>query len=361
MPDASETTANPAATDGAAPEAPAFLDVATLIEASVPRRKMPWGTWLAVGVGLALVSSLLTGDSAAGAAVLAFSLLVGGSVAMFVVAARGHRSEQAQVQAVEELVQLRRWPEAAALLQDLLSSPMRMHGSRVQALVFLSGVLTRYHRFDDAIAVQQHLLDDVPLDPSSDFAIRLGRAMAMLRSDRLWDADRAIAELRKIVSGAARVVETERRGNPEAEGDVAAPPVRPTPAAEQSGALALVEIYRDVKTGHPDEALSLFNRAGAALRRQLGARAADAYALAARAAEMLNQHEVAQKLWRDATTLVPPDELVRRYPEVESLRRFAPATWPALGPVPAPAQVPAGPQVAPLPPAPVPPGAMGIS
>jgi hypothetical protein len=46
----------------------------------------------------------------------------------------------------------------------MLSEPMRAPQHRVQALIYLSTVLARYHRFPDAIVVQEHLLDHVNLD-----------------------------------------------------------------------------------------------------------------------------------------------------------------------------------------------------
>ena len=101
----------------------------------------------------------------------------------------------------------------------------------MQALIFLSSILARYHRFEDAIAVHNHLLETINFDDSTAHGIRLGRAMAMLREDHLVDADRAISELRRTSQG------------------------------RESAGLALVELYRDVKTGHPTEAIEHFDAA----------------------------------------------------------------------------------------------------
>ena len=123
--------------------------------------------------------------------------------------------------------------------------------------------------------------------------------MSMLHEDHLFDADRAISEL--------------RRG----------------PAAG-SGALALLEIYRDVKTGHPAEAVELFEQKLPVLRDQLGHRSADAYALAARAYDLLGREADARTAFRNATLLAPVVELFRRYPEVQKLAdRYKPAPAPA--------------------------------
>jgi hypothetical protein len=52
--------------------------------------------------------------------------------------------------------------------------------------------------------------------------------------------------------------------------------------------------------------------------------------LAAAACERLGRASDAERFWRDATLLVPPEELARRYPELEPLRRLPAAPRPAL-------------------------------
>lgn len=205
--------------------------------------------------------------------------------------ARSQRGEQGRLTNIEELMQLRHWPTAAMLLQESLSRPARTPAGRIQGLIDLSIILGRYGRFADAMEVQNYVLDTVQLDPETEYFVKLSRAMAMLREDHLVDANQAIVELRRL-------------------GD------------KDSGPLSLVELYRDVKTGHPQEAIELFSARLPIIRRQLGYRIADAYALAARAMQMLNRNEEATKYWADATTLVPREELLRRYPEISDLDRM---------------------------------------
>jgi tetratricopeptide (TPR) repeat protein len=170
---------------------------------------------------------------------------------------------------------------------------------RTQALIYLAAVLARYHRFGDAIQVYNHLLDNDLVDDATAHGLRLGRTMAMLREDHLFDADRAINELRRA------------RGR------------------EDSAGLALVEIYRDVKTGHPAEAVEIFEAKLPALRDALGHRVADAWALAARAYDLLGRRTEAQDAFTKATLLAPPAELFRRYPEVAKLAAtYTPAAAP---------------------------------
>lgn len=273
-----------------------FLDVPTLLESSQPGSRPAW-TWYGLGAFVLLV--IVSGIGGANPTpiqwvvqALSMLLMMGLFVAMGIViwlSIKRLRAERQTLQAIEEWMQLRCWSEAAAALNGVLSRPMRTMASRIQALVYLSSVLTRYHRFGDALAVQEYLLKNVHFDPAGDFALKLARAMVMLREDHLVDADRAISELRRLAG------------------------------RQESGGLALVEIYRDVKTGHPNEAIEVFENRLATMRQQLGMRLADAYGLMAQAYDLLAWTAQAQAAWTDATVLAPASELVRRYPEVESV------------------------------------------
>lgn len=204
------------------------------------------------------------------------------------------------LQSIEELLQLRRMSEAAMYLQRLLSYPMRTLGGRMQALVYLSTVLVRYRRFEDAVVVQQYLLDHMTGDSFGVHALRLNKGMCLLQEDRLVDADRAIVELRRM------------------------------PGSTESAGLALLEIYRDVKTGHPAEAIELFTEKLPLLRKQLGHRVADAWALLAKAYDMVGETARATAAYTNATLLAPITEVMARYPEVSSLRgKYTAAAAPA--------------------------------
>jgi tetratricopeptide (TPR) repeat protein len=167
-------------------------------------------------------------------------------------------------------------------------------------LLLLASILARYQRFEDAIAVQNHLLETMRFDETTAHGIRLGRAMAMLREDHLVDADGAISELRR------------------------------TSQNRPSAGLALVELYRDVKTGHPNEAIEHFDGALALFRQQLGHRTGDAWGLIAKAYDLLGRTNEAQAAYEKSTLLTMPAELHRRYPELASLvQKYAPARIPA--------------------------------
>ncbi len=284
------------------------LDVPLLLEVSEPQPRVPW-VWYGIGVGvlLAVVDHALSGQSkeidAALNAMCAVAMtgvlltLMGISFANV----RAVRTQHQKLDQVAEMIQLRRWPEAAGTLRQMLSQPAISRQLRSQALVYFSVALARYDRFDEAIVIQEYLLDHQLVDPGSAFGLQVARTMAMLRQERLFDADRAISELRR------------------------------SPGAAESAGLALVEIYRDVTTGHPLEAIEMFEKRLPQLREQLGHRVADAWALIGRAHDLLGHQTEARQAILNATLLAPPAELLRRYPELGKLTtRYLPAEMPAV-------------------------------
>jgi tetratricopeptide (TPR) repeat protein len=296
-----------------------FLNVEALLQNSQPRANHARVLGVAGIFILVILASAYFSSQGEGAAIVVRVLsglaMIGLMSGLFIYTwfiARRHRAEQVQLEAIEELVTLRRWPQAAMLLELMLSQPTRSPNTRIQALIYLAGVLARYHRFDDAIKIQEFILDHVQLDENTTHALRLGRAMAMLREDHLFDADRAIADLRRRVRGESD------------QNDSALPQI------SDSAGLALIEMYRDVKTGHPTEALGIFNDKLAVMRRQLGHRVSDAWALASKAHDLLGQTEQAQRAYENATLLAPIGEIARRYPEITSLmEKYTSAAAPA--------------------------------
>jgi tetratricopeptide (TPR) repeat protein len=271
---------------------PVFLDVATLIESSRPVRQVNW-FWIVLGifVVVTLVGNLSAKDQASGdavqimTAVLMVAAVVTG-IGTSIMTVRRLRRQQHIVDSIDELMQLRRWEPAGMLLDRFMSAPVRSGRLWTTSLVQLASILGRHHRFEDAMKVQDFIIDNELLDDHGDYIVRLGRAMAMLHEDHLVDADRAINDLR-------------RRG-----------------PSEGTGGLALVEIYRDVKTGHPDEAIEVFAKHLPQLQQQLGHRVADAHALVARAHDLLGRDDEAHAAYERATLLAPLSELQRRYPDV---------------------------------------------
>src|SRR2546423_8066227 len=113
-------------------QAPAFLDVPALLESSQPRPRVGW-FWYGAGIFLLIVmgATFLSGQSETGKrlvdalSALLMLALISGMMVLTVLTVRRHRGEQQEVEAASELVQLRRWPQAAVLLQEILSKPAR--------------------------------------------------------------------------------------------------------------------------------------------------------------------------------------------------------------------------------------------
>jgi len=280
-----------------------FLNAPALIDASAPRARPGWLQMGVAGFLLAILVGWLLGRQQDDLKQwIPLLLSFGFTIVLVFVTSNGFlvirraRREQAQLETVEELIQLRRWPQAAMALQAYLSRPIRSIVMRAQGLLCLALVLARYHRYEDAVRVYDQVLEEVPLDDASAHAVRLGRAMALLCEERLLDADRAIADLRRGSRG------TESPG------------------------LALLEIYRDVKTGHPREAIQMFQERLELMRKSLGHRVADAWGLVARAYDLLGQTDEARVAYENGTVLSPVVELLRRYPEIKPVAEKFPAT-----------------------------------
>src|SRR5207253_10676993 len=135
-------------------------DVPALLGSGQPRPAAPRFWLMAGGFAAVVLASTLVSTTAPDkrAAVQLLSLVVmvglmGGLSVLTLWMVRRFKAEQQAVEGIGELVQLRRWPEAAALLDQYLSRPARAPQLRGQALIYLAAVLARYHRFEDAVAV----------------------------------------------------------------------------------------------------------------------------------------------------------------------------------------------------------------
>ena len=333
-----------------APDLAAHFDVPALIAASRPQ--LGGGVLLVPPLGLGAllgamaVTALANGPWATAAAI---TLLVVSAACMVYLArlTAAARSERGRVRQADELVTLRHWPQAAALLKDVLGRPMRLGPSRRAALVALVRTLGRYGLYDEAVEAADAAAEG-PIDPATRFALGCGRAMLLLQAGRLSDANDAIGRLKSDVR---QIDAALRRARRQAEENADAPPteeeevpaealiddpddaVPPEPAEGfDPAALTVVELYRDVQTYHADEALELFESRRGGLRDQLGVRFGDALALAAVAAHRLERPDDARQWWAEATNLASPDELLRRYPEVAEVADAHPATaWPEVG------------------------------
>lgn len=245
-----------------------------------------------------------------------------GTAVFFWSVIRGYRIELAELEQIEDMLALKRHFELAPRLQGLMSQPMRTDQNRLRAMVLLASTLGRLTRYDDALLVYKELVETERLAGPSGAMVKLGRAMAMLHSEHLYDADRAINDLRRLID----------RGGAEDElhqFDASVPTGGPDVSA--IGALRIIELYRDIKTGHAEEAITLFEQNLDALRRGLGHRLGEAYAMAAVAYDRVGREDEARQAFANATVLQGVADLLNRYAELRPLlAKYTPTRAPAL-------------------------------
>src|ERR1700693_2752289 len=109
---------------------PQFLDVQSLIELSESRPRSGWMQFGLAGFLLAMLMSWYvghSGQSAQSQEILTTVIGLGLATMVLVIGITGAinlrraRAEQATVHAIEELIELRRWPDAAIWLESYLS------------------------------------------------------------------------------------------------------------------------------------------------------------------------------------------------------------------------------------------------
>ncbi|MBC7782705.1 MAG: hypothetical protein H7144_02615 [Burkholderiales bacterium] len=321
-------TMNPATVIAPAvlPPVPSLLpDIKGLIAASRPRPGLGIfrpGTGLGFLVAGMVVAVLPIDLHVRIALVTIIGLAFFTSFAVFWWMVRAYRTETVALSQIEDLVALRRHHDAGLRLQWLMASPMRTEQNRLRAIFLLGATLSRLLRFEDCLIAFNELVQTERIAGTSSIAVKLGRAMAMLHSDHLYDADSAINELRRLID----------RGGVEAEMrklDVDAP-IAP-PEAPIIAALRLVELYRDIKTGHSSEATALFENNLPLMRAGLGHRVGEAHALVAVAYDRLGNESAARQRFGEGTALQAVADLLNLYPELRTLLgKYAPTIPPPL-------------------------------
>lgn len=252
------------------------------------------------------------------------TLLWGGFIGVmlyFWLLVRDLNQESDRIDRIEDAFALKSYVFVAEQLQQLMRKPMRSDQHRLRALILLASLLARLGRYDGSLNVYNELVDSEKLTGSSGAMVKLSRAMVMLQSDHLYDADRAINELRRLID----------RGGAEQELQQMDPSIpQASPDETFVGALRLIELYRDVKTGHAQEAIEIFENYLPVMTRGLGHRVGDAYALVAAAYDHLGQTDRAAERFRDGTTLQGVSDLLNRYVELRSLvTRYPPMPVPS--------------------------------
>lgn len=326
-----------------------FGDPMLLIESSRPTTTFRYAGTVVTASWVAVIVAWVLGTNVGvqiGLQAVAWILTISGWVLAWSLNA-ARRAEAAELVAIEDLIALKRYDQAGPRLHWLLLRPMRTHEGRLRALLLLATLLSRMMHYDDALVVYNELIDTERVGGPGGAMVKLGRAMALLHADHLYDADRAINELRRLIDrggAGAELRQMEIEAGLEEELPDGLDSELPTEPSLQpidtvaSGidamtlaGLRLVELYRDVKTGHTAEAMELFHTHRDTLRRGLGHRVAEAHALVAVAYDRANRPADAARAFADATALQPMPELLNRYVEVRPLiAKYAPTPAPAL-------------------------------
>ncbi len=209
--------------------------------------------------------------------------------------ARRQQKEKDALRQIDESIRLGDWGQATAVVERFLGRPVMLPQVRVQGLIYLGAVLVRQGQYQQALDLYNHLLETVAFPPQIAISLRCVRIYAMLREEHLSDAYQAIAQLKRDTPGG-------------------------------SAMLSLLELYRLVKTGHPDDALQLFGQKQAQMAEQLGHRSCDGWALAAAAAVALGREQDADGYARNAGLLGDVRDIAQRFPECKGILD---RIWPA--------------------------------
>ena len=210
---------------------------------------------------------------------------------------------QASVRRTQEIAMLRRYPKALRLGWRLLpqaSLVPQLHG---QTIAMISHCLDTLGQYEAAIVGYDYLLDQLPPNQPITVHIGVSRAAASLGAERLSDADDAIRRLRG--------------------------PVEPFSNTPISAAYRLAMLTQQVRTHHFEAGVEQSEGLVDDLR-PLGVEAGYGHALMALChyhthnnTDDASTPNETQTWWKRATLLLPPDALVKRFPELQPLTELS--------------------------------------
>lgn len=285
-------------------EPPSAQQVARRLEENPPAVAGTWQTRLPLMIMAGLGLALLVAGSPSMALLPWLGLM--GLLVYLTSRAKAARDLQQRVMRAWELAMIRRYREAMGQAWDLIPAcrnKPELHGRVVTVMAHVLGEL----RCDEAAEVAYgYLLDRLPADHPLSLRLRVQRAFAALRADRLADADDALRKLRA-----------------------------PAEASKDRSVAALYEMARlaqDAQTGHFADAVAKAEDTGNALR-PLGIEAGYGYGLLALCHHQLATYgqgaepekqklaERSRRWWDMATLLIPSSSLIHRHPELARLEQ----------------------------------------
>lgn len=199
-----------------------------------------------------------------------------------------------------EAVQTRQWAHAQALLQQVLSRPIDSPEMRGSALLSLAEVAASRGRHAAAVTLCDSVLEIRTGEASARLA-KIRKALSLLAEDRLTDANTLIDSLRA-------------QQLPEPLGTL----------------VELAVLYRQIRTGHVEDAVAAAPQLARRAREHLGHRAAMVYGLQASAHLAGGDRPSAERYYDCATRLMTPARLGEQLPDLASLDgQLEPARRPA--------------------------------
>jgi len=257
-------------------------------EATEPRRwhrHIPIVTLLAMLVGFMALPVL--GSQSAPIEVLGvllLMLLVGVFMLLgWTVGRRQQRCRQEVLKAWAH-VQLDEWDVAQTALDEVMQRPIPRASDRGQAFMLLAAIAEHDKRYDLAALIYETLLLRRIGDPIHLQQAQIAMTSAKIHNEELADAVDALDRLERV----------------------------PMPVGLRT-ALDLVRLFQQVFMGQYEDAAEDCEARGLLYRRHLSTHAAYGYGLQAAAMHHLGRSTEAARMWREATTLVEADRLLKEY------------------------------------------------
>lgn len=290
--------AEPAYQPGPAGSLPSPDQVSTHLTRFIPQPGSPWRNHapLMVLVGAILLAVLIPPPLGA----LLPWVTLGGVLIHGSVRLRAARDVQREVNAIAEQAMLRRYRPALRRAWLVLPRLVRHPSLHGRAAATMAHCLDDLGAHESAMAVYDHLLAGMPDAGPATMHVRISRAIAALRIDRLADGDEALRKTRGAIG-----------------------PYLGTPIG---GAFRMAQLIQDVRTHHYTDALEFAPTLVDDLR-PLGIEAGFGYALMALCMNNARPDDPAaaqaidppSRWWGRATTLLPATQLVKEFPELEPL------------------------------------------
>lgn len=227
--------------------------------------------------------------------VILFLLFIGVVIAPWI-GLRRDRGFHQQLNRATEHVRMDEWELAFQLIDSLQSRPIRSRSDRHRAAMLLAACFEAQQRFDLSATIYERLLIDRIGDAYQLQEAQLAVVGAKLRNQELTDALVLLGRLEKI-------------------------PLPPPLKA----ILDFTRLYQQIFMGHAQDAIENLSERRKEFQRFLSTKAGYAYGLFAAAMHQLGRGEEASDLWKDATTLIARDKLVRDYPLMAPVAAAYPA------------------------------------